>query len=148
MRSVLKHLLPVLAFVAVGYAQVFGLQKGFLCECGSSPKVILQDHCDSEHHGDDCHENESALPHSKDDHTGGSNPVEHASYKEDVTAGRTLGGKVAVPQPQLHAISFEWLPPAMFNQPVPLVEQNKAFTCDDVRKGWHHMLTHAIVLRV
>jgi len=148
MHSVLKHLLPVLAFVAVGYAQVFGLQRGFLCECGSSPKVILQDRCDSDHHGDDCHENESD-DRPKDNGLGGTNPLEHASYKDDVTASRVLGGKVAVPQPQLYAlISFESLPSALFSAPVNIAGGNRAEHFEDARDQWHHMLAHAIVLRV
>lgn len=149
MHSALKRLLPVLAFVAVGCMQVFGLQRGFVCECGSKPKVTLQDHCDSLHHGDGCHEGDEDVPHSKKDHTDDTPSREHSSYKEDVSANRASGSQLSVPQPLLYVItSLEWVMPEVTDSQVNQTDCMLPAVAEVGRQSWSRMLAHTIVLRV
>lgn len=149
MYSVLKRLLPVLAILAVGCMQVFGLQRGFICECGSKPKVIYSDHCNNVNHGDGCHEGDEDVPHDKEDHPDEMPSKEHASNKEDVTLSRVVGGQAVAPQPLLYVIAcLEWLAPECVNTRVAQSDRELHSSAKVDECHWPRMLAHTIVLRV
>lgn len=64
-------LLPWLAVVAFAWAQVFGLTRGFVCDCGGGVEITFVDHCHGPH-GAECHaeEHEEDPCHDEDDHAG------------------------------------------------------------------------------
>lgn len=148
MRSIVKYLLTLLALSAVVHMQVFGLQRGFVCECGSTPKVIFLDHCDSYYHGDACHEGEEDVAHSKEEHAGEEPSREHSSYKEEVSA-RTLAGKPAAPQPAMQVIlCLEWT-----QHEAPKAHMARTGSMHFTQAGlqgqrWPQMLARTIMLRV
>lgn len=47
MTRFIKLLLPLLAVLAVGYAQVYGMKRSFLCEHKAQPVEIQAEHCHS-----------------------------------------------------------------------------------------------------
>ncbi len=149
MSSFLKRLLPVMAFLALGCAQVFGLQRGFVCECGNEPEVTAWDHCDGPH-SEACHENESeSVPHSKEDHTDGTDTRDHSSYKEDVTANTVTLVHLAVSQPALHVIDvLEWFTADRLIVQCTVLAHAPSWQADDDGRHWPRVLAHTIVLRV
>lgn len=148
MYSAIKHLLPVLAFLAVGSMQVLGLQRGFVCECGSEPKVTHLDRCDNLYHGDNCHEEGEDEDHGEED----SSEVpskQHASNKEDVVLTRALGGPLVLPQPLLYVISWE----EQFTRGCRCARlartEGECFLSPSLREHrWPRLMASTIVLRI
>lgn len=61
MTRLAKHFLLLLAVLAVGSAQVFGIARGFVCECSGEPVPVESAVCEAshchpghEHHDHDC----------------------------------------------------------------------------------------------
>ena len=66
-----KQLLMLLAVLAVGTAQVFGISRGFLCECSGEPVPVESADCETAH----CHPGSEHHDHDHD--CPGDEPQEH-----------------------------------------------------------------------
>lgn len=76
--------LGLVAFLAVGWAQTFGLHRGWLCDCGGEQQITLVDHCHGPHSAD-CHEDEDhSVPHENDEDAGDRHP--HAAVIDSLVA--------------------------------------------------------------
>ena len=67
------------AMFALGWAQVFGMTRGYLCSCSGMVEITQSDHC----HGDEvlgCHHDDEPL-HSHEEHEG-EDSHEHALLKD------------------------------------------------------------------
>lgn len=75
-------LLMTAAILAVAWAQAFGIQRGWLCDCGDTLRLTLVDHCHGPHssacHEDDAHD----LPHHHEEEDEESH--EHTAVVEDL----------------------------------------------------------------
>ncbi len=72
MSRLAKHFLMLLAVLAVGTAQVFGIARGFVCVCSGEPVPVESALCETSH----CHPGHEH--HDHDDHDcPGEEPEEH-----------------------------------------------------------------------
>lgn len=74
----------LIALLAMGWAQTFGLHRGFMCDCGGVELMTQVDHCHGPHssacHDDDDH----SLPHDHDDEDESTH--EHAAVVDSLLA--------------------------------------------------------------
>lgn len=134
MRSPVHVCLTLLAFAAMLWAQVFGLHRGFVCDCGGVAEVTAMDHC----HGPD-----SAPCHEPDDHDA-SDTHEHAALIERLVAGNVID-MVAVPAPLVSVIE---MPVWLAAEPV-LFEETVASKSDPpLQRLWPQVLTGSVALRI
>lgn len=76
--------LGLIALLAVGWAQTFGLHRGWLCDCGGEEQITLVDHCHGPHSAD-CHEDEDhSVPHEHDEDDGDRH--QHAAVIDSLVA--------------------------------------------------------------
>ncbi|QIF00376.1 hypothetical protein [Roseimicrobium sp. ORNL1] len=119
MSRTVRSYIALFALLALAGAQVFGLQRGFLCECtgetvetskeychhveGNVPASCAEDHQGHEHHVS----NTASRGHEHKNHgQGGSH--EHAPLKVTLTAasqGKDTSAAVVVPVPVLFALA-------------------------------------------
>ena len=74
MLRIAKHFLVLLAVLAVGAAQVFGIARGFICECTGEPVHVESASCDAECHPDG--------DHHDDDEDSDGGPRDQHRHKE------------------------------------------------------------------
>lgn len=134
-----------LALLALGWAQVFGLTRGYWCDCSGIGHISAFDHCHG-HHGKDCHHDDSPH-HSHEDHDEDDGEThEHAPVKESLDAQT----HVSVAVPSLAITLIEILP--LFSlrleadwrtepspRPPPLIVD---------RRPWPCVLAHTLALRI
>jgi len=146
MRSVVHLILTLLAFSAMLWAQMFGLHRGFVCDCGGVAEVTPMDHCHGPH-SEACHEHEEESP-CHHDHDDDEDTHEHAALIERLVTGNVIN-LVAVPAPLVSVIEMpEWLAAE------PVLVGESAFSPvmhrEDVprRRSWPEVLAHTISLRI
>ncbi|MDB6172502.1 MAG: hypothetical protein JWL59_1813 [Chthoniobacteraceae bacterium] len=71
----------VLCILALFTAQLFGMQRGYVCMCAGKAVLTQTTHCHGPH-GSQCHASNSAESHSEE---GQGSREEHASLKGDLT---------------------------------------------------------------
>ncbi len=134
-----------LALLALGWAQVFGLTRGYWCDCSGVGHVSAFDHCHGDH-GESCHHDDAAL-HSEKDHDedeGETHP--HAPIKEALDAQL----HIALCIPSMAASCQEILPLFQLNlesewqlappqRPPPPLQSTRP---------WPGVLSHTIALRI
>ncbi|RBP42456.1 hypothetical protein DES53_106164 [Roseimicrobium gellanilyticum] len=113
MNRTVRSFVVLFALLALAGAQVFGLQRGFLCECSGEAVETSYEYCHHVH-GDlhapceeDHHEHDGTVPRNHEhENQGGSH--EHTPLKVNLTAasqGKDTTASVAVPVPVLIAIA-------------------------------------------
>jgi hypothetical protein len=141
-----------LALLALGWAQVFGIMRGYLCDCSGVVQISIYDHCHGDH-GEACHHDDTPAHSCRDDHEHGDGiPCEthdHEPVKEDVRAQVAANASSTVPTtPPLLFV----LPDFEFRQLVvttTLVTNDAAAPMrSDASRLWPRMLTHAVALRI
>lgn len=143
MRSPIHACFTLLAFAAMLWAQVFGLHRGFVCDCGGVAEVTSMDHCHGPH-SEACHEHEEESPchHDHDDH--GADTHEHAALIERLVAGNVID-MVAVPAPLVSVIEM----PAWLALESVWFEEVVSSTSDPpLRRSWPEVLTGSVALRI
>lgn len=76
--------LGLIALLAVGWAQTFGLHRGYLCDCGGQEQITAVDHCDGPH-STACHEDEDhSVPHEDEEDAGDRH--QHAAVVDSLVA--------------------------------------------------------------
>lgn len=79
----------LLALVAMLWAQVFGMQRGFVCDCGGVERLTMLDHCHGPHEHD-CEAEEHEMPsHDRHDHDEEEPIHEHPALIETLQAEKT-----------------------------------------------------------
>ena len=74
----------LIVLLAMGWAQTFGLHRGFVCDCGGVEQMTLVDHCHGPH-SSACHEDEDhSIPHDHDDEEGETH--EHVAVVDSLLA--------------------------------------------------------------
>lgn len=134
----------LLALLALGWAQVFGLSRGYVCDCGGAVEITMMDHCHGPH-GSHCHtDTEPVHHHSEPDDT-----QDHKELKETVVAKQpTTAASFAVPMPVLAVLVVlpvltlqDVVVEQMGTRPLPLDFHDPGGT-------WSHVLAHQISLRI
>lgn len=145
-----QMLLLILAVPAMILAQLFGVQRGYVCDCGGQAHVTGADHCHAAG-GAHCHdEDHHGFWHGAADHHEEDDPLhEHAALIEALGALPMQSMAWSVPPLQV-----SWLGvsaclitsaairagPAAGTFP-PWIEPGR-------KRSWPHLLAHAIELRV
>jgi hypothetical protein len=147
MSFLTRYLLPLLAVLAVATAQVFGLGRGYLCDCGGVEKVTQADHCHSPH-SSACHEYEEESCFGGDDHQDGDTH-RHPALIESLLASLLSDVHVAAPVPVLvHLTQPGWQVLQATQMPVSQPHQVSDWGGHDPGRTWPHMLAHTLVLRI
>ena len=65
-HSTTVRFLAALVFIAMGAAQLFGVQRGYVCDCGGTSEIVDAPYCVGPH-GEECHshEHDSQLAHNE-----------------------------------------------------------------------------------
>jgi hypothetical protein len=150
MRSPLRLCLTLIAFAAMLWAQVFGLHRGFLCDCGGVAELTPFDHCHGPH-SESCHDHEEESPchHDEDDHADETDTHEHTALIEELVAGHVTSMHVAAPAPLVSiAVMPEWLTSEALQVKTglssPVLQPPKA----EPLRSWPQSLAHTIALRI
>lgn len=142
MRSPVHVCLTLLAFVAMLWAQVFGLHRGFVCDCGGVAEVTAMDHCHGPH-SEACHEHDEESP-CHQDHDDDANTHEHSALIERLVAGNVID-MVAVPAPLVSVVE---MPVWLAVEPVLFEEMVSSKSDPPLRRSWPQVLTRSVVLRI
>lgn len=140
-------MLIAFALLALGWAQVFGIMRGYLCDCHGTALISSFDHC----HGDHdkcCHEDEST-PHSHEDHDEDDGEThEHEPVKDTVQARTSASASLVTSAPVLalfilpdFVTGFDLAQPAML-APTPPPRHAEP------HRRWPRVLTHSVALRI
>lgn len=145
MRSIAtRFILTSLALLALGWAQVFGMARGYVCDCGGEVEITAFDHCHGPH-GVACHHDDDPVHHHNEQD---GDTHEHAPFKEPVQAKQLSLASNAVPMPVLAVLTV--LEPLTMLQVVnaqisaPLPPPRIA----DTGQRWPDVLTRTIALRI
>jgi hypothetical protein len=133
-----------LAMLALGWAQVFGLTRGYVCSCSGVAEITAYDHCHG-HEGLGCHHDESPLHDHDDDHDEESTH-EHDLLKDSPEAQLHSFPQLAVLTPVL--VDTQDL---LFSRSVVLtapLSSHRQDSSDGSRRRWPQVLTRTIALRV
>lgn len=147
MQNFTRRILPVLAVLAVACAQVFGLGRGYLCDCGGVEKVTMADHCHGPH-SEACHEHEEDLPcNSEDDQHYEGDTHSHTALIESLRASPVSHLQVAAPVPVVIGFIMPQWTQAEVSACQPMSAQPQ-WQVPDRTRAWTHVLAHAVVLRI
>ncbi len=95
-------LFAVLCLIALFGAQIFGLARGYVCDCAGQTEWTAQDHCAGPH-GRDCHRDVAADHRDNDDH-GAQNRRDHEQVRDEVQS--RLAQSIDVPMPVPFLVVF------------------------------------------
>lgn len=149
-------LFSLLTLAILAWAQVFGMARGYICDCGNVAQITAMDHCHGPH-SISCHETESAA-HCVDDHEDGkashsdSDRHQHEPLKETVVARQAMQLALELNPP----VAWIWLTPLSTSLELtarpPLSSTSHRLRVPDDGGGgahqWPEVLTHTIALRV
>ncbi|WP_395739891.1 hypothetical protein [Prosthecobacter sp.] len=152
-----QHLLIALALLALAFAQVFGMGRGFLCDCGGVERVTFADHCHGPHSAA-CHQHEDEAPfpcQGTEDHHDGEEGSEggtheHQALIESLLASISSKIEFSAIAPALVALVMpEWQSPSLTG-PASLTSSASlsAHPPPVAHRPWPQMLTHAVALRI
>lgn len=140
-------MLIAFALLALGWAQVFGIMRGYLCDCHGIAQISSFDHCHGDH--DKCCHDDESTSHSHDDHDEDEGEThEHEPVKDTVQA-RTIASTAVVASAPVLAIftlpdfliSLDLAQPAMLSPtPPPRLAE--------LHRRWPRVLTRSVALRI
>lgn len=145
-----RQTLATLAILMVACGQIFGLQKGFVCDCGGHEHVTMLDHChglsgDGDHDHDDHDEepwHDSGQHEDEDTH-------EHPANVESVTAESSVQLHFTAPTLAFIALlSHDWQELQSMAAKAPAAQALPPWQEHDTGQRWPHVLAHAVVLRI
>ena len=88
----------VLCAIAVCVAQVFGVVRGFQCDCGGVPQMVDTDCC-SGPHGAGCHSGDSSHDHAPTDGENSADRKQHTEVKDDINGTMSAASAAHLPAP-------------------------------------------------
>lgn len=145
-----RLILGLIALLAVGWAQTFGLHRGFACDCGGMEQITQVDHCHGPH-STACHEEENAdhsIPHEHEEDDGSTH--QHAAVVDSLVAKQQtdFAFSIAAPVKVLDA-------QALWESSVHvLTEDDRSTETPPPRAGpaqasaWPRLLAQTIALRI
>lgn len=151
----LNPLLTALVLLALGWGQVFGMARGYLCDCGGHVRITQMDHCHGPHSGH-CHDaGEEDDGHSLEDHRAGEehgdegSTHEHPVLRESLTASQPQGLHPDLPQwvacEPAHVFWAD-LPPRP--PPGAAAAPGRLLPRPAAPRPWPWLLARAVVLRI
>lgn len=99
LRTPLHKLLLALGVLAIVSAQVFGVDRSFLCLCTGTLVATASDHCHGPH-GKNCHEKEEPA-HSGESCPDGGDKQPHAQVAQDFQSLSAPAAPFVLPAPEL-----------------------------------------------
>lgn len=139
-----------MVLAALVSAQVFGMGRGFVCDCGGVETVTLEEHCHGPHSAA-CHEHEheAAEPcHGGEDHREGDSH-EHEALSESLRASVSPGLEFSAPvQTVVSLVLEEWGSPLLLPDAHSMAAEARPDTGQAVQRPWPQVLTHAVALRI
>lgn len=150
MRSPIHAAFTLLAFSAMLWAQVFGLHRGFVCDCGDVAEVTAADHCHGPH-SEACHEHEEEplCRGEGDEHHDDADTHEHAALVERLKAASATQMHVMAPTPLVSVMEMpEWL--VAESSDLGRKASSTLFSMDEMvrPRSWPHVLSHTLALRI
>ena len=101
-RSPLQKLLLALSVLAVASAQLFGIGRGFLCDCSGRPVATASDHCHGPH---DAHCHEKGEPaHSSESCPDDSDTKPHSQVVQDFRSAPAPAAEMVLAEPVLQVV--------------------------------------------
>jgi hypothetical protein len=139
-------MLVALALLALGWAQVFGIMRGYLCDCHGVTQITAFDHCHADH-DKCCHEDESTS-HSHEDHDEDDGEThEHEPVKDTVQA-RTIASDVVTSAPLLALFILpDFVNSLNLAQPAVLLPTPPPRLAE-LHRIWPRVLTRSVALRI
>lgn len=140
-------MLIAFALLALGWAQVFGIMRGYLCDCHGTAQITAFDHCHGDH--DKCCHDDKSTSHSHEDHDDGEGEThEHEPVKDTVQARTIASAAVSASAPVLalfilpdFVTGFDLAQPAMLSPtPPPRLAE--------LHRRWPRVLTRSVALRI
>lgn len=95
LHSTAVRLLAALVFIAMGAAQLFGVQRGYVCDCGGASEIVDAPYCVGPH-GEDCHSHEHD---SQPAHNEQGEHKDHDAVTDNLQSSPAPVVAVSVPQP-------------------------------------------------
>lgn len=151
MAHPLRQTLITLAILMVACSQVFGLQRGFVCDCGGHEHITQLDHChgfffseEDDHHEDHAEEPWHDSSQHEDEDTHG-----HPANVESLTA--ELASQLHIVQPDLIFIallSYDWLELEQLAAKAPTLHPLPPWHEYNTGQLWPHVLAHTLALRI
>lgn len=139
-----RQILTCLALLALGWAQVFGMMRGYVCDCGHEVEITAFDHCHGPH-GVACHHDDDPL-HHHEGHDEDSH--KHSPLKEPVQAKQLSAQASAVPMPVMAVVTL-LEPLTMLLSSNDLINRHMPPPRDlGIGRRWPEMLVRTISLRV
>lgn len=150
----IRLVVGLIALVAIGWAQTFGLHRGYACDCGGVEAFTQVDHCHGPH-STACHEEgneDHAIPHQHDEEEEDGDTHPHAVVVDSLVAKQQnddFSFSLAVPVRALDAQAL-WecavhMPPQLQHQaPTPPPRAGPALAAS----AWPRLLAQTIALRI
>ncbi len=143
--------LGLIAFLAVGWAQTFGLPRGWLCDCGGVEGITQVDHCHGPH-SHACHDDEDedhSVPHQHDDEEDDGDTHPHAAVVDSLIAKEQNDFAFSISAPvQVLCLQSIW--DSVIR--VPSFDEHCAEKpppwVGPAEQSWPRLLTRAIALRI
>lgn len=87
---------------------MMGIERGFLCDCGGTPRLTQADHCHGPHDHDCDTDDHVGHDHDLDDHAPGEPVHEHSVATEKLVSGKSAAFSLSKPVLPLLAL-LEWV---------------------------------------
>jgi hypothetical protein len=138
-------MLIAFALLSLGWAQVFGIMRGYLCDCHGYTQISAFDHCHATHSAISAEDDTPSHSHEEDhDHK----THEHLPLKESVQARTVVStsGVTSVPVLALFILPdfvtcFDLAQPAMLSPtPPPRLAE--------LHRRWPRVLTRSVAMRI
>lgn len=148
------RLLTACVLLTLAAAQLFGLPRGYLCDCGGIAQLTGMDHCHGPHSAA-CHEHEDPC-HKAEDHHGeehlhdhDTDTHEHEPVIESLLA-QAAGSSSSIAPPALDwvAVLPAWLGTPVIVSSSPPGRPPAQANAPPRSRSWPAILAHRIVLRV
>jgi hypothetical protein len=145
------HIAPLcLALVALAWAQVFGLVRGYVCDCGGEVSITVADHCHGPH-GVECHD-EVPVEHDHDhdeELPADGTTHHHELLKETVVANQKVQ-TLAVPVPALMLLAElpDWTVAGLGLNSLFIAAAQTRTEEGRISRRWPQVLTRTIAMRI
>lgn len=149
MSVIFRHIMPALALLTIASAQVFGMDRGFLCDCGGMEKITAADHCHGPHSAV-CHEDEAEEPchESSDGHHKGDTH-EHLALIESLLASLSPALSFSAPAPIIMDLALEeWHTPLFLTEAPAFTAAHSEHPPPATHRPWPRLLAHTLILRI
>ena len=133
----------LIALLAVGWAQTFGLHRGFMCDYGGVEHITQVDHCHGPHSAA-CHEDaDHSIPHQHEEDDGDTH--HHTALIESLLALKADSSQLASIAATIPAVCYVVALPSVIQAEMP---GPRYLAVHPDGRRWSQVLAHTIALRV